>query len=96
MKHLIRLLSTKVGSLFRMGADIAAYFVDLSPLDVSIFVGKTAKESVAADGSAHVTAAAGRRRPAFKVHRRPPARSDGLKSPVRLPQLPLIRGSGWT
>jgi len=41
----------QVGSLFRTGADIAVYFVDLSPLDISIFVGKTAKESVATDGA---------------------------------------------
>ena len=49
----------QVSSLFRAGADIAVYFVDISPLDVSIFIGKTAKESVAADGATRATAISG-------------------------------------
>ena len=46
----------QVCSLFKLGADIAVYFVDISPLDISIFIGQTAKGTTTAEGTTHATA----------------------------------------
>ena len=43
-------------SLIGLGADIAVYFVDLSPIDLTIFLGETNKENVAGASSSQVEA----------------------------------------
>jgi hypothetical protein len=43
----------QLSSVFRLGADIAVYFLDISPVDLSIFVGSTAKDRLAADSAVH-------------------------------------------
>ena len=43
-------------SLIGLGADIAVYFVDLSPIDLTIFLGETNKENVAGASSSQAEA----------------------------------------
>jgi hypothetical protein len=49
----------QLASLFKLGADIAVYFVDISPWEASIFVGETAKGIATADAQVHSTLAGG-------------------------------------